>query len=841
MFGEKFTNYIKNAAPELYQPDIRIGGKVHSPLNYGRINALIIRNALLSEGNDDIAIFNPPTNSVDPHILIASGLACYKAALGEPGFSEQQLRPGLLVLYHGELLTVEGWEENLDTGKRVILANKDKYQTRSYVSIDKISEITKYAGGRTAPDAAGARTRTPAIQVALRTLLGLAEEQEMQLAECGSIIICLPDPSLIEILRKTTINELPFFELFPSIKWTPGNEERLGRDRKKRKPTFYFVGSLSSADDLLQSEAGRTVHTLICDGSRAARSISLILSMRSDYSLKKTIIFDQVSNIETVPKLKGLSFQVWVWTQNDLDRKFLGETPTTILNIPYPHTFTLESHRELQGCITHFHRLSRADENPSLKEILISVYGLSNKLFQAPLPAGKLGGMQQEINVHLESIVVKAAVLRGQLLSQDALILEQLINLLGQAVSSLSSDTKKYETILKAMRSASAQKTSTIVRRANLIEPLASQIITDTFTNLYNIISSPERMSPEREIIIWTFRPDLHKYAESALRVRKTIFVGYALQVEEFYTLEKQYEQIIAPYISLLARAHVLKIDPLLLDAQHGNSLETLTDKTLEEFMGLEEILLASATLTRPYSQDEAEAGTMVLARQVVFIGGFVAFVEPGHNLKVIESEDESVSQKRVDDLLKGDKVIFLKNERSTIFDELVDYYGHKPEVVATLKTAESWIRALREYQEKNGLSVLQLRDALKDAGLERTESSIENWLKGKVICPSEDNYRPVDVIAEVTEDTFLLQNKERVKKAGSKVHGMHVKIGRNLARRIVRSAAMGEVADDDPILGQKIDKASSYAEIAEVVAVSSDEVGISPKLANRLLGVEDF
>ena len=192
-------------------------------------------------------------------------------------------------------------------------------------------------------------------------------------------------------------------------------------------------------------------------------------------------------------------------------------------------------------------------------------------------------------------------------------------------------------------------------------------------------------------------------------------------------------------------------------------------------------------------------------------------------------------------DLERGDRIIFIKDERNTIFDELVEYYGHRPETLEIIKMSELWRGALKDHAEAKGLNIAELKAALENAGLKRTEFTIESWLKGKVICPSEGDYYPIDVITAVTGNPFLLENKNQIKAAARKVHSMHIKIGRHLAKRIVQSVALKEDTGEDAEFERKLDKASSYAEIAEVEAMALENIEISPELANKLLGMEDF
>ena len=156
--------------------------------------------------------------------------------------------------------------------------------------------------------------------------------------------------------------------------------------------------------------------------------------------------------------------------------------------------------------------------------------------------------------------------------------------------------------------------------------------------------------------------------------------------------------------------------------------------------------------------------------------------------------------------------MVFLKDERRTIFEDLMGYFGHRPEVVSAVEIAESWHKALVDFNSRNNLTSEQLLVVLREGGLDRGIATIENWLRGETILPSDDN--AIDVIASVTGDKFLIENKEKVKAAGKSVHGLHIKVGRYLARRITQSTTASDSAPIDPILKQKLNEVSSCTEI---------------------------
>lgn len=837
MLGEKLTEYIHKAAPELLNIRIEVDGHELVLREDDVVNAYLMQQSFLSENDRDMAVFNLPGDYKEVLFLVASAIGCYKA-VGKKRVKEDDLVPGsTLVLYNGELVRFVEWKDEED-GRKMVLANEDKHKTRTTLSVGSLSEISLYSGSRTSPDVAGAKTKLPAIQNALKQVLGLKDDRQPQVAGSGSIIVTLPESSLLDALKLTKINDVPFFDIFPSVKWTSTGENRLGRDRKKRSPLFYFVGSMSAADDLLSTIDVGICHTIISNGSRMASDLSLIDSIKSNYKITRRFVIDRISNVDVIHSLDKASFKIWAWVPDDLDSADSDFRALETIEVPYPEGFDESMHKELLVCFSELRKLRFREESHSLKEVLISAYGLSNKLFQAPVTCDHLySNTPWDVRKHLEDLSVKILSIKNQFSYPYPDTLERLQKLLAAATGAFSAYEAKYEKIRDEVRHGRSKFTSVIVKRSNQIDPLRVSLEKDLSTDLFEVVASPQHVGDSRKRIIWTFRSDMRKYAESVGKYRM-IFIGYRWQVNEMKAIEKQYLDKLKSYSEREHRASLLGVSPDLV-SEEEKTVDLPDYSLLLDQVGIEELLMTTSNFAHLGQQGGIEQGFRTTARQVLFAGGFTCFYELGHTIKVIDDEEESVKSVKVDDLRLGAKVIFLREERESIFEELVAYFGHKSEIVKMLNTVEIWRHALVDYKHSENLTLAELTSRLNRAGLNRIEATVDNWIKGRVICPFEDDYRSIDVIASVTNDERL-SNTAKIKSAAKRVHAMRIRIGRYLAKRIVQSVSGGEVIED-PVLAKKLDQASAYAEVAKVTAVSPDTIEISQGLVNRLLSVEDF
>lgn len=863
MFGDRFYNFARESAPELWNLDVRIGGQAAPLSNYDKINALMVRNNFLAVGKDRIAVFNPPGTLSDVYALVVAGISSYGNASGMGFHSVGGFKPepGELVYYEGKIVRFVGWEKYSDEDeKKFVLANEDKWKTETILPASRIGMVYKYSGTRTTPDPSDSKSKTAPVQKTIGAILGTSPEK-VRLADYSAILICLANATLIDLLKETTINGTRFFDLFPSVRWTPSGEQRLGRDNKKKSYMFYFTGSLSSADDILRSPEGTRVRGLVVDAGRALHSTSLLSSMVSDYPLEKAWVFGGTNDLTAMQKLKKAGFKIWVWTiqdfkdMHDIHELVQGSAgiPATAVSrhfevldkavkasfaveeVGYPIPFTKEEHAQMQASISFLKKWNNGVQNPAVDEFLVSAFGLLSKLFQTPFPPALLGsGTPWAVDVCLGNLKMKAVIILEQLPQQERRIVSRFMESLAKAVQLFLNHRSKYEVI----RAYVNTNNYIVVKRPQFITLLDEFLSNETRVPRALIITQPQYAVSLNSTLVWTYKPNLQQFVSGLFATAKTVFIGYPLQLEEWNSMFSIYKKMSEEFGSVPTRSEILKIDGGLFELAPQRQSAGCG---LEEFADLESKLLASRLFFKISGQEGISSGD-IPARQVVFTGGFSAFFEESKMVRIIDSDNEGIVQKFPDKLIPGDKVVFLKDERETIFDELVGYYGHRPDVVNLLRLSESWRDALKKYYEVNKLSIQDLRVLLENAGLGRTEASIENWLSGRVICPPENNYHPIDVIAAVTNDGFLLKEKWKVKDAARKVHSMRIKIGRYLARRIVQSAAVSRrETEDDLVLAGKLDKISSCAEVAEIEAISPDTVRVAPSLVNRLLGTEDF
>lgn len=872
--------------PELQQMQILVGGQ---PLNIGgyeKLNALLIQNNVLDESSKSIAIFHPADDLLDILTLITMGIAAYKdSILRRSKLMMSDFKVGELVEYEGKVVIYDGLITDPVTNKESFQIKwGDKYEfwpTVYSIPIEHFVKVSKYAGKKNTPDTSDSKGAKTNVKDSLQGLLGF-KEGGVSLSEYPRFLIVSERSRLLEMLKEVSINGTPFFEMFPSVKCTSGSRYRLGRDTNQRSFMFYFVSSLSTADDVLRDQSG--IRTLFVDArGKTLSNSSLLASVRNQYNLEDIYWMQTCDKLDSVDKLdSGLGFKIWIWIINDYkellqtERTLSSETkmPDSDLGrmvvnhnnivskladykdildeIPYPQGVTIEQHTTTQGYIRELFSLSSDFGDTELQKFSIHAAGIANKIFQSPLPTSQSDDIAH--NLGRRTVHEDIAFLKEQMATQST----------GTMPEDFKNIADKLIADLEIFINAFKDNNSKCIRAASIIRDNPSKKICVFINPKYPTMSpaTREKIIVELnkaghhwrdsdivftnnisqavigyDVIIWLFKPLLKENLMLDLGARKNFILLYPLQKKElelsFLINSRRFQR----YFDKNYRAQILKVPVEMLNDMSDQPEQHLSEM---EAFDLEKLLSAAMSKVLPVFRDE-ERREMVDTRMVLFIDGTHAFFQLGNKIKVLNLENESIETKTVGKLSIGDDIAFLKDSKRTVFEELVTFYEHKPEIVELIKYSELWRTALLEYKNAHYLHPIKLKKILDDGGLIRHIATIENWLDGTTICPDEDNYAPVDIIAKLTNNSALLENLERVKDSARKMHALRIKIGRYLAKRITQSYISPDSLIDDPVLRDKLDEMSSHVRIAQVSVISDEISQVPSDVTNRILTGEDI
>lgn len=880
MFGQRIINHIKECMPELQDLQLSVSGNPIHIGGYEMLNALLIQNNVLDDTSKSIAIFHSKEDLLDIYLLVIMGIATYKSTIiSNAKLKQNDFMPGELVEYNGKVVHYGGIILNsVDNIERFKISYDDKYHTSEEIPLQFFSELSKYQGNKTTADSYDSKRAKENVKDTLKSLLG-SNLRQIGLSGYSPFLIASERSRLVELLKETTINGIAFFDMFPSVKCTSEKRQRLGRDNIQRAFLFYFVSSLSTADDILQPEP--SIKNLLVDArGKVLNNGSLLSSIRTQYNLEDIYWLQNYDRLDSIDKLdSGLGFNIWIWSKEDFadlileDYKYIRKPINSSndlfvvvenhnlipyklaryadlpVEVPYPNGLTLEQHNLLQTLVRDLFLLCNDYGNVDLQKITFHLASIASRAYQSPI---SLDSVDIILNKNGKRTCAEdIAYLDERLqISENGILPEEfrnkaleLLEKLKFVVDSFKGYSEKCNQAALLIRENVFGKvcvlTNSKFSSTNTIteEKIIAELNRLGFPSLRSKIIVTDKLTQAVgcDAIIWTFKPTLTDTIMVEPRVEKNFILLYPLQKKSFELSLLNNIRHYMRYRDLEYRAGILKIPIELLENASHNPIQTV-DET--EIFDLEKMISTTLTKILPTYQNSGKS-EMVNAKMVLFSDGSQALFQTGHKIKVLDMEHETIETKTVNSLSEGDEVAFL-SDKKTIFDELVSYYEHDPKIIELIKLSELWRTALIEYKEKNYFGPGRLKKALDEVGLVRLVVTIENWLDGTTVCPDEDNYAPVDIIAMLTNNTELKENIEAVKDAARKIHGFRINIGRYLAKKITQSYVSPDSIIDDPVLRNKLDEVSSHVRIARVFSIDDEVSQVPIDMTNKLLTEDD-
>lgn len=232
-------------------------------------------------------------------------------------------------------------------------------------------------------------------------------------------------------------------------------------------------------------------------------------------------------------------------------------------------------------------------------------------------------------------------------------------------------------------------------------------------------------------------------------------------------------------------------------------------------------------------SSAEMAGDDTVVARYVGFAGGKHAYLTDTHRVPVVIDLGETdagaaLPMRHAEDLQLGDIVLFRDgSERSVLRAVSRALVGDAYDTV--LHHAQSWKEGLWAL----GGNPTTVREILSEAGLERTELTIRNWLHvdGNIGPQTKDDLAR---IARVTENLTLSRSLDSVWDAIAQVRTMHVRAGHTITQALMQ-LTMAQI-EGLAGYGASIELYFGTVWPSEVEYIADRNSTVRPHAANRLL-----
>lgn len=190
------------------------------------------------------------------------------------------------------------------------------------------------------------------------------------------------------------------------------------------------------------------------------------------------------------------------------------------------------------------------------------------------------------------------------------------------------------------------------------------------------------------------------------------------------------------------------------------------------------------------------------------------------------DNKDESflkLDEKVVDDLVAGDRVLFVEGSSRDVLRDAVDVdLAPEKRTLATL-----WRKALLEYVSACNLSPADVHNRLFEGGISVSTHAVRNWLEDDSMTAPLHYRRDIPIIAAITGDRELLQKLDKCIEAVSVVRSAHLKAGRELARRALHDAKNS---------GQFVSVSGARVVVGRVVKVGPESILVGRTQVNRYM-----
>lgn len=199
-----------------------------------------------------------------------------------------------------------------------------------------------------------------------------------------------------------------------------------------------------------------------------------------------------------------------------------------------------------------------------------------------------------------------------------------------------------------------------------------------------------------------------------------------------------------------------------------GRDDPDVTENTIREFSDLDEFVDSVGMFDiRRLTAIGGSGGEYGGTAEVKYVGTFTTgeqiLFSKYYSAVVFNQNDGVVTEASPDKLVSGDILVFTKRNDYTsnivdqIFDQLMRTKKLNTVVQDAAEKAFYWKAALREYREQNSLTYRAVAKELKKYGSSLQEVTIRQWLMEESHIIGPRDARTMKMIAEVTQDPYLL------------------------------------------------------------------------------------
>lgn len=805
--------------------------------------------------------------------FIMAALACVSMDQTDPDTIIASLNVGDLVLYKNQRHRWHGIDTT--SGIQYMKLQQDGRgkdgATTHWLPFDRNKgQIKPYCGSSEVTDGRGIRRQKSSRSEFIAFVTGKNKSNIPSITGVSAVIVA--DRAVFDRIQKGLRiqygegKSIGLLDIAPASYYTDVDEPyQFGSNPSKAEPVLKIAGKVSVARDLvLDKHSKRTVGLMVLGTDAVSKGSSDLMDLLSRKSLKFTHISMHIDSEIAEDYIGEESSAVFACTKEFLLRHSL---PATVQN---PLTAELEKqidniiNNEIMmkiidgGCLWETYRKIRNalfvikqsewDEEYK-KSFIVPSHSLLNLFATAVFPMKVLeqavADSELQLGVSSPSTRIeelcKLAEKAHSLKSQCSFVVDALNSL----YMSILSDSPKYQALKQMVQGASREKIAIIIPKAYYADILIKEDLVFSRNSIYIMTANrfDASQSYDKVIVIGDFSGKRF----DALKCRAAADIIVLLYECETHGFKCRYHKA-AKFEKKLNTINGLDDGFSDDGTKDVDADEDAVERFVSESLDLEEYIDAlsqfdvrkfavgaSAGSGNAPTSEVSASGRFVGGEQIMFSKYYKAVVYNPANTK------EPISETDVEKLSAGDKLIFTKRDDFTrnivdsIYEALQTSGKLSKDVLDATEKAQWWKRVLRDYQLTNHLSYRQLAKELNRFGCSLTEVSIRQWLveESHIVGPREEI--TLRQIAEMTQDTYLLNNTPEYFNACRTVRRQRKKI-----LELIGKAIEDKLRGHQPSTGSELEvvynNVESLSETLELEAITllDEPVTVPVNLINK-------
>jgi hypothetical protein len=835
-------------------------------LEYDYINTYMVYNMINNENLNNLVLIHPTGKSIISILSTILAVGLYKYNLENSNYDlKDKLSPGDFVKVDGCLSKFKGFMErdfnyldNQSVYCIIEFANNDT----TYFPEKKWWKIKKYDGNATRLEKHKKRDDDSYLAEDILAEIFEIDKKDILKFEKNQLLLVDDKNFLMDEFKNIKVNDIEFSRLFPSGYYKNKNEfERLPGDPYQRKPFINFTSNLYIAEELIMNN--KNINTIIINGYNKIQGYySTILNLLESSKVKNIIVLMDPKNKDKYYDLKNLGFKSWIWTEKDVKEIHKKENILEHRNTCYYYksikNMFFRSKELIDVKLPDECNILRRDvlnllenlKNESVESAYINkyfkfAYGLLLHLQTMPFPLEnnviQISELALNINLNPDIMIERMENLIDKIIgtslgNEYKSKLQEVVIKLDKYKFYFKTENLKLNKIYKSIKNKDKNESIVIlVRRTGYISILKDilkekgllkdEISILTFKNINKEINYDK--------IIITCWPGYKKVKPLFYKgiADKIIFLLYNFEIDDYYlnainSIESQIERD----RSIKERIEI----PILSELINKDNGEDDTLNKLDLVDNINKIITSFNDYSLPvdYTTSTDNKNEKIKAYPVIFENGeFLAFLTENYSARLLERNEEKILKRNIKDLRDGDEIIFTRDSKDDIFTALNNELEEKDNEIHEMRElAGRWRETLIELNNSE-YSLEFIKTLLEEKGFNYNIMTIKNWINSDdIIGPRE--YDVIDAIAEIADDKKLKMKSKEIKRAISRIRSIHNKLGRYLAKSIVRSVVDDNKENEINQFLKESNISSDYSRYAVVVEIT--EIYDKPKSVDR-------